>query len=133
MFRLLTLRILAPRQHPIARYHITPALNMVRIAPQYFKLLADFPNSFCQSAKQFTPEEWYIVEASPGGVDKEFVNRVTGSTTWGAPPGADPARLLKIPGAETYWGSLQDAERFIRESEAEAAAERRAAGAGVSA
>ena len=61
------------------------------------------------------------------------MNRVTGATTWGTPPGADAAGLLKIPGADKYWGSLQDAERFIRESETETAAEGRAAGAGVGA
>ena len=30
-----------------------------------------------------------VVEASPGGVDKDFVNCATGATTWGAPPGVD--------------------------------------------
>ena len=38
--------------------------------------------------------------------------------------------ILRILGADKYWGSLLDAERFIRESATETAAEGRAAAAG---
>lgn len=132
MFRILASRILTPRPNPALRYHTTPTLNMVSTTSP-LQLLQLLPNSLSsrQSAQtQFTPEDWYIVEASPGGVDKELVNRITGATTWGAPPGADAAGLLRIPGADKYWGSLQEAERFVRESVAEAPTEGRAAGAG---
>ncbi|KAF9482094.1 hypothetical protein BDN70DRAFT_991441 [Pholiota conissans] len=62
----------------------------------------------------FVPEDWEIIATSPGGVDKDFVNRKTGEQTWYTPKGITAEDIFRIPGATKYWGSVKDVEKYIQ-------------------
>ncbi|KAF9482074.1 hypothetical protein BDN70DRAFT_875541 [Pholiota conissans] len=63
------------------------------------------------------PEDWEIIETSPGGVDKDFVNKKTGEQTWYTPAGMTAEEILRIPGATKYWASVKDVEKYIKKME----------------
>ncbi|KDR70550.1 hypothetical protein GALMADRAFT_159776 [Galerina marginata CBS 339.88] len=91
-------RLLAPLQRKSLSpsfYHTTQALRM--------------PES------KFNPEDWRIIKTSPGGIDRDFVNRKTGESTWYTPEGMSAAEILAVPGAREYWSTVKEVEEYIKE------------------
>jgi len=72
-----------------------------------------------QSSKAFVPQDWKIIETSPGGLDKDFVNIKTNKSTWYTPEGATAAEILEVPDASKYWSSVQEVEKYIKKMAAE--------------
>ncbi|KDR70554.1 hypothetical protein GALMADRAFT_254632 [Galerina marginata CBS 339.88] len=73
-------------------YHSTPAFNMSSL-----------------------PADWKIIETSPGGVELDFVNKVTGESTWYTPEGMSATDILAIPDAKKYWSKAEEVEVYIKE------------------
>jgi len=64
-------------------------------------------------SKKFVPEDWKIIETSPGGVDKDFYNSKTKEHTWYTPEGMSAAEILSVPDAKKYWSSIKEVEKYM--------------------
>jgi hypothetical protein len=103
-----TLRSLSSRN-----FHTTALLKMVRIMLLGLVCMVLIRTSRAQPGP-FVPEDWQIIETSPGGVDKDFVNPKTGEQTWYTPEGATAEEILRVPGATKYFSSESDVEEYIK-------------------
>ncbi|KIM35481.1 hypothetical protein M413DRAFT_14550 [Hebeloma cylindrosporum] len=79
------------------------------------------PSSQHVRPTHFIPEDWYIVETSPGGVERDFVNRKTGESTWYTPEGMTAEEILAIPDAKKYWWTTKQVEKYMKEMAAQKA------------
>ncbi|RDB15122.1 hypothetical protein Hypma_012668 [Hypsizygus marmoreus] len=69
--------------------------------------------------KSFVPADWRIIETSPGGIDRSFVNDKTGESTWYTPKGLSADEILQIPGAKKYWSTKEKVEEYVQQMNAE--------------
>ncbi|RDB20311.1 hypothetical protein Hypma_012634 [Hypsizygus marmoreus] len=69
--------------------------------------------------KSFVPTDWRIIETSPGGVERSFVNDKTGESTWYTPKDLSADEILQIPGAKKYWSTKEEVEEYVQQMNAE--------------
>jgi hypothetical protein len=67
----------------------------------------------------FVPADWSFLEASPGGLDFNFVNRKTNKMVLYTPEGMTAEDLMQIPRAGKYFSSKEEAEEYIKRMVAE--------------
>ncbi|KIM35471.1 hypothetical protein M413DRAFT_430813 [Hebeloma cylindrosporum] len=72
-------------------------------------------SSITEKPTNFNPEDWYIVETSPGGNERNFANSKTGEVTWYTPEGMTAEEILAIPDANKYWWTVKDVKRYMKE------------------
>ena len=68
-----------------------------------------------QTQSSFNPKDWKIIETSPSGIERDFVNKKTGQSTWYTPEGMSASDILSIPGAKKYWSTIEEVEEYIKE------------------
>ncbi|RDB30104.1 hypothetical protein Hypma_013843 [Hypsizygus marmoreus] len=73
------------------------------------------------SKKSFLPADWRIIETSPSGLERTFVNDKTGESTWYTPVGMSADEILQIPGAKKYWSTKEQVEEYVQQMAAEKA------------
>lgn len=65
---------------------------------------------------KFVPEDWYIVEAGPGGgIELDICNSKTKEATWFIPEGMTAEEILAIPDAKKYWSTIEEVKEYMEE------------------
>ena len=77
-----------------------------------------FTNIITRQPPKFDPKDWKIIETSPGGINRNFVNTKTGEATWYTPEGMSAAEIFAIRGAKKYWVNVEDVEKYIEKKAA---------------